>query len=451
MSQINSIKGKINSVKKTRKITSAMEMVAASKMRKAQERMQTSRPYAEKIRTVIAHVAACRSEYHHVFLEQREVTSRVGYIVVTTDRGLCGGLNMNLFRSFLGEMQDFKRREVDVDLCLIGKKGESFFKRHGGKVLGLANHLGDSPEVSDIIGVVKVMLDEFENGHESMSSSPTQQLWGEHHHVSHRVLLFASLLSLDDPAQWREQSSQFVLHVLFQVRDAVVRLRKLVQQRDRQAENTATVDDSSSLADIFGDCDFLVPVSEIIPIVQSEAVQAMLPEAAAQNVMPCFEASYESTVPVVERQLSMRGHELKKMLMDQEQASAFEESERARVEAHQTGLKDVVEGEPSNVWIDRFLYALSKRWHESNARLDEARKQQFCAFSQVGPQLCAHQSNIATEKLAVIATGHPRSNGSRRFCLSLERRGANPLRNGGGSYVYGVGRLGRASGRRGVA
>jgi F-type H+-transporting ATPase subunit gamma len=164
MSQINSIKGKINSVKKTRKITSAMEMVAASKMRKAQERMQTSRPYAEKIRTVIAHVAACRSEYHHVFLEQREVTSRVGYIVVTTDRGLCGGLNMNLFRSFLGEMQDFKRREVDVDLCLIGKKGESFFKRHGGKVLGLANHLGDSPEVSDIIGVVKVMLDEFENG-----------------------------------------------------------------------------------------------------------------------------------------------------------------------------------------------------------------------------------------------------------------------------------------------
>ena len=294
-------------------------------------------------------------------------------------------------------------------------------------------------------------LDEFENGHESMSSSPTQQHGGEHHHVSHRVLLFTSLLSLDDPAQWREQSSQFVLHVLFQVRDAVVRLRKLVQQRDRQAENTATVDDSSSLADIFGDCDFLVPVSEIIPIVQSEAVQAMLPEAAAQNVMPCFEASYESTVPVAERQLSMRGHELKKMLMDQEQASAFEESERARVEAHQTGLKDVVEGEPSNVWIDRFLYALSKRWHESNARLDEARKQQFCAFSQVGPQLCAHQSNIATEKLAVIATGHPRSNGSRRFCLSLERRGANPLRNGGGSYVYGVGRLGRASGRRGVA
>jgi F-type H+-transporting ATPase subunit gamma len=164
MSQLNSIKGKINSVKKTRKITSAMEMVAASKMRKAQDRMQTSRPYAEKIREVIAHVAACRSEYHHVFLEHREVTSRVGYIVVTTDRGLCGGLNMNMFRSLLSEIKDFDARDVGVDLCLIGKKGEAFFKRHGGKVLGLANHLGDEPEVGDVIGVVKLMLDAFEKG-----------------------------------------------------------------------------------------------------------------------------------------------------------------------------------------------------------------------------------------------------------------------------------------------
>ena len=158
MSQLNSIKGKINSVKKTRKITSAMEMVAASKMRKAQDRMQTSRPYAEKIREVIAHVAACRSEYHHVFLEHREVTSRVGYIVVTTDRGLCGGLNMNMFRSLLSEIKDFDARDVGVDLCLIGKKGEAFFKRHGGKVLGLANHLGDEPEVGDVIGVVKLII-----------------------------------------------------------------------------------------------------------------------------------------------------------------------------------------------------------------------------------------------------------------------------------------------------
>lgn len=164
MSQLNSIKGKISSVKKTRKITSAMEMVAASKMRKAQDRMQTSKPYAEKIREVITHVAACRSEYHHVFLEHREVKSRVGYIIVTTDRGLCGGLNMNLFRSILGEIKDFDTRDVGVDLCLIGKKGEAFFKRHGGKVLGLANHLGDEPEVADIIGVVKLMLDAFEKG-----------------------------------------------------------------------------------------------------------------------------------------------------------------------------------------------------------------------------------------------------------------------------------------------
>ncbi len=164
MSQLNSIKGKIDSVKKTRKITRAMEMVAASKMRKAQDRMQTSRPYAEKIREVIAHVAASRSEYHHVFLQPREVKSRVGYIVVTTDRGLCGGLNMNLFRSLLQEMNGFHEREIGVDLCLIGKKGEAFFKRHGGKVLGLANHLGDTPSVDDVVGIVKVMLDAFEKG-----------------------------------------------------------------------------------------------------------------------------------------------------------------------------------------------------------------------------------------------------------------------------------------------
>ncbi len=164
MSQAREIRNKISSVKSTQKITRAMELVAASKMRKAQERMAHSKPYATKIRQVIAHVASSHSEYQHVFLQDRKIEKRVGYIVVTTDRGLCGGLNVNLFRHLLKEMQTWNQQDVGVDLCIIGKKGESFFKRHGGKVLGLANQLGDTPELNKLVGVVKIMLDQFRSG-----------------------------------------------------------------------------------------------------------------------------------------------------------------------------------------------------------------------------------------------------------------------------------------------
>ncbi len=164
MATSKEIRTKIGSVKSTQKITRAMELVAASKMRKAQERMARSKPYAQKIRQVISHVAGAHAEFNHPYLRQSTQIKRVGYIVVTTDRGLCGGLNVNLFRSLLKEMRQFHEQEVEIDLCLIGRKGEGFFKRHGGRVLGLANHLGDAPEMTSLIGLVKVMLDLFDEG-----------------------------------------------------------------------------------------------------------------------------------------------------------------------------------------------------------------------------------------------------------------------------------------------
>ena len=164
MSQAREIRSKIGSIKNTQKITRAMELVAASKMRRAQERMATSRPYAQKIRKVIRHVAASHSEYHHPYLESREHIQRVGFIVVTTDRGLCGGLNVNLFRRLLSEMKTWESKSVEMDLCVIGKKGEAFFDRVGGNVLAAADHLGDVPEVQNLIGLVKVMLDRYDDG-----------------------------------------------------------------------------------------------------------------------------------------------------------------------------------------------------------------------------------------------------------------------------------------------
>lgn len=166
MSKAQKIRAKISSIRNTQKITRAMELVAASKMRKAQDRMAMSRPYAEKIRKVISHVAASHAEYNHPYLEVHDTINRVGFIVVTTDRGLCGGLNINLLRSVLVEMKKWhdKGKPVEVDLCLIGKKAEAFFARHGGNVLGIANHLGDTPEVKDLIGIVRVMLDRFNEG-----------------------------------------------------------------------------------------------------------------------------------------------------------------------------------------------------------------------------------------------------------------------------------------------
>ncbi|AIT62421.1 F0F1 ATP synthase subunit gamma [Coxiella burnetii] len=162
MSKAREIRTKIASIKNTQKITRAMELVAASKMRKAQDRMAISRPYASKIRKVISHVAASHAEYPHPYLQQRENIKRVGYIIVTTDRGLCGGLNVNLFRTAIADMKKWQADNIGVDLCVIGRKGEAFFRRYGGNVLAVADHLGDAPEVQDIIGIVKVMLDQYD-------------------------------------------------------------------------------------------------------------------------------------------------------------------------------------------------------------------------------------------------------------------------------------------------
>lgn len=160
MAGAKEIRTKIKSIQNTQKITKAMEMVAASKMRKAQERMFATRPYAEKIANVVAHLALAHPEYRHTYLVERE-PKRVGFIVVSTDRGLCGGLNINLFKLLVGEMRGWHERGVEIDLCLIGAKALAFFKRLGGNVVAEASHLGDEPGVHDVIGSVKVMLDAY--------------------------------------------------------------------------------------------------------------------------------------------------------------------------------------------------------------------------------------------------------------------------------------------------
>ena len=163
MAGAKEIRNKIGSVKNTQKITSAMEMVAASKMRRAQERMSASRPYAETMRKVIGHIAQGNLEYKHPYLMEREV-KRVGYIVVSTDRGLCGGLNINLFKAALNDMKQWSAKGAKVDLALIGNKASSFFERHGAKVQAHVAGLGDNPSVNDLIGSVKVMLKAYDNG-----------------------------------------------------------------------------------------------------------------------------------------------------------------------------------------------------------------------------------------------------------------------------------------------
>ncbi len=154
------IRTKIKSIKSTQKITRAMEMVAASKMRKAQDRMRSARPYAEKIRQVIDHLAHARPEYRHSFFEERE-PKRVGYLVITSDRGLCGGLNVNLFRRMLAEVGKWEALETKLEYCTFGTKGIAFFKRMGGRVVAEASHLGDTPHIQQLIGTVKVMLDAY--------------------------------------------------------------------------------------------------------------------------------------------------------------------------------------------------------------------------------------------------------------------------------------------------
>ncbi|WP_455208120.1 F0F1 ATP synthase subunit gamma [Kaarinaea lacus] len=157
------IRTKIKSVKNTQKITRAMEMVAASKMRKAQDRMAASRPYADKMRNVISHLAHAHPEYRHAFMQEREVR-RVGYIVVSTDRGLCGGLNSNMFRALVRELREWKSKDVEIDMCTIGTKATGFFRRLGSRIVAKTSHLGDSPQIEDLIGTVKVMLDAYESG-----------------------------------------------------------------------------------------------------------------------------------------------------------------------------------------------------------------------------------------------------------------------------------------------
>lgn len=157
------IRSKIASVKNMQKITSAMEKVAASKIRKAQKQMEASRPYAERIRRVVSHIAHANPDYKHPFLVEREV-KRVGYIVISTDRGLCGGLNANLFKSMIGEISEWKGKDVEVDLALVGAKAVAFFRRMGGNIVGTATHLGDKPSVNDLIGSIKIMLDAYSEG-----------------------------------------------------------------------------------------------------------------------------------------------------------------------------------------------------------------------------------------------------------------------------------------------
>lgn len=158
------IRDKIKSVKSTQKITRAMQMVAAGKMRKAQERMQASRPYSEKMRAVIGHLALGHPEYKNAFMIERETTQKVGFILVTSDRGLCGGLNVNEFRKLIGVMKDWRAQNVGMVFSVIGAKGAAFLARNGGQVLSEKTHLGDRPSMEEIIGPVKVMLDAYANG-----------------------------------------------------------------------------------------------------------------------------------------------------------------------------------------------------------------------------------------------------------------------------------------------
>lgn len=158
------IRVKIKSIQNTQKITKAMEMVAASKMRRAQDQMLQARPYAAKILTVVQHMAEANSEYHHPFLIDRDEIKRVGYIVVTSDRGLCGGLNVNLFRKLLPELESWQKQNVEVDFCAIGNKALAFFKRFGGNIVSQTTHIGDSPSINELIGSMKVMMDAYEEG-----------------------------------------------------------------------------------------------------------------------------------------------------------------------------------------------------------------------------------------------------------------------------------------------
>ena len=157
------IKKKIGTVENTQKITSAMQMVAASKMRRTQERMREGKPYAEKIRAVIGHLANSNPEYRHTYMVSRDI-KRVGYLVISTDKGLCGGLNINLFRTLVRDMAEQHQQNVEVDLGLVGNKAAAFFRSVGGNIIAAINNVGEAPVLADLIGGIKVMLDTYEQG-----------------------------------------------------------------------------------------------------------------------------------------------------------------------------------------------------------------------------------------------------------------------------------------------
>jgi len=157
------IRSKISSIKSTQKITKAMEMVAASKMRRAQERMRAARPYAEKIRTVIGHIRLANPDFRHPFLQEREPKS-VGFIVLSTDKGLCGGLNVNAFKQTLVSVREWQAKGCEVHLCLVGSKAIGFFRRLKLPLVASVSHLGDRPHLADLIGPVKAMLDLYAEG-----------------------------------------------------------------------------------------------------------------------------------------------------------------------------------------------------------------------------------------------------------------------------------------------
>ncbi|SEL26434.1 F0F1 ATP synthase subunit gamma [Halomonas daqiaonensis] len=163
MAAAKEIRTQIGSIKNTQKITSAMEMVAASKMRKAQDLMKASQPYARQIRNVVSHVADANPEYRHPWMVERDA-KRVGYIVVSTDRGLCGGLNVNMFKAVITDAKAWREHGAELDFCALGSKAGSFFKSYGGNLVAAKSGLGESPEVEDLIGSVKVMLDAYDEG-----------------------------------------------------------------------------------------------------------------------------------------------------------------------------------------------------------------------------------------------------------------------------------------------
>ena len=157
------IRTKIASVKSTQKITKAMEMVAASKLRRTQQRMAASRPYSERIRTVIGHLSEANPDYRHPYLVSRDV-KRVGYIVISTDRGLCGSVNVNMFREVVRDLRKYRDQGIETDLCLVGAKGIAYFRRLNVNVVAATSHLGEAPRVQDLVGAITTMTDAYRQG-----------------------------------------------------------------------------------------------------------------------------------------------------------------------------------------------------------------------------------------------------------------------------------------------